>query len=45
MGVSIIGKIIFGQIGPGILLLLIAVIAGCFIYWHLSKIGWEKLGD
>jgi len=22
-----------------------AAIAGGFIYWHLSKIGWEKLGD
>lgn len=40
-----IGKIIFGRIGPGILLLFFAAIAGGFIYWHLSKIGWEKLGD
>ena len=22
-----------------------AAITGGFIYWHLSKIGWEKLGD
>jgi len=40
-----IGKIIFGQFKLGISLLFLAAIAGGFICWHLSKIGWEKLGE
>jgi len=44
-GVFGVGKIIFGQVGTGVSLLVIAALAGCVIYWHLSKIGWEKVGD
>jgi len=40
-----IGKIIFGQLNLGILFLSFAAVAGGFIYWHLSKIGWKKLGE
>lgn len=40
-----IGKIIFGQLALGILFLVIAAAAGSLIYWHLSQIGWERLGD
>jgi len=40
-----VGKILFGQVQMGILFVLIAAAAGAVIYWHLSRIGWEKLGD
>ena len=40
-----VGKILFGQTQMGILFILIAAAAGAVIYWHLSRIGWEKLGD
>ena len=40
-----VGKILFGQTQMGILFILIAAAAGTVIYWHLSKIGWEKLGE
>ena len=40
-----VGKILFGQVQMGILFVLIAAAAGGVIYWHLSRIGWEKLGD
>ncbi len=40
-----IGKIIFGQLKLGIFFLVLAAAAGCVIYSHLSKIGWEGLGD
>jgi Na+/proline symporter len=39
------GKIILGDYGPGLLMLLIAALAASVIYWHLSRIGWEKVGD
>lgn len=37
------GKIILGEQGIGFLFLFIAGCAGYVIYWHLSKIGWEKV--
>jgi SSS family solute:Na+ symporter len=40
-----VGKILFGQTQTGILFILIAAAAGAVIYWHLSRIGWEKIGD
>ncbi len=40
-----VGKILFGQTQMGILFILIAAASGGVIYWHLSRIGWEKLGD
>lgn len=40
-----IGKIIFGQLRLGILFLALAAAAASLICWHLSKIGWEKLGN
>lgn len=40
-----IGKIIFGQLNLGILFLALAAVAAGLIYWHLSKIGWETLGN
>ena len=44
-GVFGIGKIIFGELGLGLLFLATSALAGGAIYWHLSKIGWEKVGD
>jgi len=40
-----LGRIILGQAGSGFLLLVIAGVAAYVIYWHLSRIGWEKVGD
>lgn len=40
-----VGKLIFGPVQLGLLFLLLAAVAGGVIYCHLSKIGWEKLGD
>ncbi|UCD38593.1 MAG: sodium:proline symporter, partial [Fidelibacterota bacterium] len=39
------GKIILGQHLMGLLFLVIAGVAASVIYWHLSRIGWEKVGD
>ena len=39
------GKIILGNYGSGLFMLLIAAGAASVIYWHLSRIGWEKVGD
>ena len=38
-----IGKLVFQQWGQGILLLVIAAIAGYLIFWDLSRRGWETL--
>ncbi len=41
-----IGKLVFGQWGVGILLLLLAGLAGGLIYWDISRRGWQTLsGD
>lgn len=37
------GKIIFGEVGTGLLFLAIALSGALVIYLHLSKIGWKKL--
>jgi Na+/proline symporter len=39
------GKIILGEHLQGLLFLVIAAAAASVIYWHLSRIGWEKVGD
>jgi hypothetical protein len=38
-----IGKIIFGEIAVGLLLLAIAAVAGYLIFWDLSRRGWQAL--
>ncbi|HUV41632.1 MAG TPA: sodium:solute symporter family protein [Sedimentisphaerales bacterium] len=44
-GVFGVGKIIFGQLGLGLVFLVIAFLAAAVIYRHLSQTGWEKVGD
>jgi solute:Na+ symporter, SSS family len=38
-----IGKLVFGEWGWGILLLLVASVAGYLIFWDLSRRGWATL--
>jgi Na+(H+)/acetate symporter ActP len=38
-----IGKLVFQQWGQGILLLVMAAVAGYLIFWDLSRRGWETL--
>jgi solute:Na+ symporter, SSS family len=38
-----IGKLVFGQLGWGLLLLAIAALAGYLIFWDLSRRGWQTL--
>src|SRR5579872_3197833 len=38
-----IGKLVFEQWGQGILLLVVAAVAGYLIFWDLSRRGWETL--
>jgi len=38
-----IGKLVFGEWGSGVLLLVIAAVAGYLIFWDLSRRGWETL--
>ncbi|MCZ6768042.1 MAG: Na+:solute symporter [Acidobacteria bacterium] len=38
-----IGKVIFGELLLGFSLLLLALIAGGFIYWDLSRRGWQEV--
>src|SRR5579872_933012 len=38
-----IGKLVFQQWGQGILLLVVAAVAGYLIFWDLSRRGWETL--
>ena len=40
-----IGKLIFGPQLVGVLYLLISASAAAVIYWHLSRIGWDQVGD
>jgi len=40
-----IGRILFGQVGMGLLLLAIAAACSGFIFWDLSRRGWETLGQ
>ncbi|MCU1219125.1 MAG: hypothetical protein JWN42_322, partial [Candidatus Angelobacter sp.] len=37
------GKIIFGELPLGLLLLAIAASAGYLIFWDLSRRGWQAL--
>ena len=39
------GRLIFGQPLSAALFLLIAAGAAGVIYWHLSRIGWEQVGE
>jgi hypothetical protein len=39
-----IGKIVFGALLPGIVLLGVAATAGYLVFWHLSRRGWAALG-
>ena len=38
-----IGKIVFGDWAPGLLLLALAAVAGYLIFWDLSRRGWQAL--
>ncbi len=38
-----IGKLIFGELVFGIVLLAVAAVSGYLIFWDLSKRGWESL--
>jgi hypothetical protein len=38
-----IGKLVFGQLGWGFLLLAISGVAGYLIFWDLSRRGWSTL--
>ena len=38
-----IGKVVFQEWIPGLVLLLIAAVAGYLIFWDLSRRGWESL--
>jgi hypothetical protein len=38
-----IGKLVFGEWLPGILLLAVAAVAGYLIFWDLSRRGWQTL--
>ena len=38
-----VGKLVFGEWGWGILLLLVASVAGYLIFWDLSRRGWATL--
>jgi hypothetical protein len=37
------GKIIFGYWGMGLMFLAAAAAAGVYLYWHLSRRGWNVL--
>jgi uncharacterized membrane protein YdjX (TVP38/TMEM64 family) len=39
------GKIIFGQWGVGFAYLAAAAAAGAFLFWHLSRRGWNVLAE
>jgi hypothetical protein len=38
-----IGKLVFGEWVIGLLLLCVAALAGWFIFWDLSRRGWQTL--
>jgi len=38
-----IGKLIFGHWAWGAMMLVLAALAGCTIFWNLSRRGWETL--
>ncbi|MCH7521524.1 MAG: Na+:solute symporter [Candidatus Marinimicrobia bacterium] len=40
-----VGHVILGETGLGLLYLGIAALAAGVIYWHLSRIGWDQVGD
>ncbi len=40
-----IGKLVFGQYGMGFLFLIVAALTGGFIYYDLSRRGWEKVAE
>jgi Na+/proline symporter len=40
-----IGQIILGKLATGLFLLLIGLAGGAFIYWDLSRRGWESVSE
>ena len=40
-----IGKIIFGDMLTGLMMLAVAAAGGAFIYWDLSRRGWKSVVD
>jgi hypothetical protein len=36
-----IGKIVFGELGWGVALLVVSAVAGYLIFWDLSRRGWS----
>lgn len=40
-----IGKLILGDIATAGIFFLIAALAGGILYYHLSRIGWERVGE
>jgi Na+/proline symporter len=40
-----IGKILLKDFKPAILIILIGLLAGIFIYWDLSRRGWKSISD
>ena len=40
-----VGKLIFGDLVSGSLLLGLGLLAGGFIYWDLSRRGWKSVAE
>ncbi len=40
-----IGKLVFAQYGTGMIFLLVAAVSGGFIYYDLSRRGWETVAE
>jgi solute:Na+ symporter, SSS family len=40
-----VGKLIFGQLLAGAIFLILALTAGCIIYWDLNRRGWKTVVD
>jgi solute:Na+ symporter, SSS family len=38
-----IGKLVFKEWGPGLLLLVVAIVAGALISWNLSRVEWQSI--
>jgi hypothetical protein len=39
------GKLIFGEIVPGVAMIVIGMVAGVVIYWDLSRRGWSSVAE
>lgn len=40
-----VGKLLFGETGLGLGLIVVAVVCGGFVYWDLDRRGWKVLGE